>query len=86
MAVVSPREECRSSARVWAPLLSGRADVSTCADPADVPDDAGLVVVASAYQVRGHGGEIGAPMVVRFLKRVAERPELAEHYLGRRGR
>ncbi|MCA9754042.1 MAG: PAS domain-containing protein, partial [Gemmatimonadetes bacterium] len=44
VAVVSPREECRSSARVWAPLLSGRADVSTCADPADVPDDAGLVV------------------------------------------
>ncbi len=49
-------------------------------------DDAGLVVVASAYQVRGHGGEIGAPMVVRLLKRVAEQPELAEHYLGRRGR
>lgn len=43
VAVVSPREERRNSARGWAPLLHGRAEVRLCATPDEA---AGAEVIA----------------------------------------
>ena len=47
VAVVSPKEEHRNSARAWAPFLRGRAEIRLCARPDDV-DDAEVVVVDEA--------------------------------------
>lgn len=47
VTVVSPREERRNSARSWAPLLKGRAEIHLCTEPRDV-EGAGVVVVDEA--------------------------------------
>ncbi len=50
VAVVSPREERRNSARGWAPLLHGRAEVRLCASP----DEArGAEVIALDAETEG---------------------------------
>ena len=45
VAVVSPREERRSCARAWAPLLHGWADLSLWESPDEAPEDADVVVL-----------------------------------------
>jgi signal transduction histidine kinase len=60
VAVVSPREERRNSARAWAPLLRGRAEIRLCTHVEDA-GDASVIALDAA-----------CPGVERWIERVAD--------------
>ncbi|MFN8179516.1 MAG: ATP-binding protein [bacterium] len=53
IAVVSPREERRNSARAWAPLLRDRADLRFCEGTDDVADEEVVVVDETCPDLEG---------------------------------